>query len=60
MDEAHRDAAPHSLLDEDGKVADTGPVLDVGKSSIDEERAGAGVTGEPKRGAPPETELPPD
>ena len=60
MDGAHRDTAPPPQIDEDGKVADIGPVLDVGESSIDDERAGTGAAEELKRGAPPETELPPD
>ena len=57
---SEQDAAPPPVLDENGKQADTGPVLDVGGSSIDDERAGEGIAKQPKRGAPPETELPPD
>lgn len=60
MTRAARDSAPRPPLDADGKQADTGPVLDTGGSSIDDERAGAGAADQPKRAAPPETELPPD
>ncbi|MFA9201308.1 MAG: hypothetical protein ACEQR8_09020 [Cypionkella sp.] len=60
MTRAPRDEAAPAPLDADGKQADTGPVLDTGGSSIDAERAGAGVTEPAKRAAPPETELPPD
>ncbi|MGX7952805.1 hypothetical protein ACWPM1_09590 [Tsuneonella sp. HG249] len=60
MSSARQDTIPPAKLDEDGKVADTGPVLDVGGSSIDDERRGTGEPEEPSRAAPPETELPPD
>lgn len=61
MIKAPRDTAPPEIADEDGKVADNGPVLDVGGSSIDRERAGTRAAhAQPRRGAPPEAELPPD
>ncbi len=55
-----RDTAPPPETDADGKQADTGPVLDTGPSSIDAERAKAGVAQPLRRAAPPEAELPPD
>ena len=60
MNHPAHDTAPSPPLDADGKQADTGPVLDTGGSSIDDERAGAGAADRSKRAAPPETELPPD
>jgi hypothetical protein len=58
--EKHDEGATQRERDADGKVADTGPVLDVESSSIDDERAAAGATDQSKRAAPPEVELPPD
>ena len=60
MSGAGQDSASPPEPDEDGKVADTGPVFDVGAGSIDDERPDTRESEEPARAAPPETELPPD